>query len=176
MPAGHWSPAATELAISLWTSAPSAADVAAEINRRFGMSVSRKAIIAKMHRCGLSFKGPALPVMLPKGTKGAPRPVRATAAPKAKPAPKPKAAPVLVASVPRPAPRPMDLPESRRVAIQNLRHDECRYIAGDPKTDPTCCGHAVELGSSWCPAHARLCTTVHRPRVQSGFVSFRRAA
>lgn len=177
LPKRFWPAAATELAVSLWANTPSAAHVADAVNAQFGLAISRKSVIAKMHRLGLSFKGPALPDMLPAGTKGQARPDHARAvALKAKPAPKPRPAPVLVAPQPRPAPRPSALPESRRVAIEDLRYGMCRYIAADPKIDSTCCGHAVEIGSAWCPAQARLCMTASRPRFSAGFMTFRRAA
>ncbi|WP_375453432.1 GcrA family cell cycle regulator [uncultured Methylobacterium sp.] len=177
LPRGHWQPAAAELAASMWSTTPSAAHVADAINAAFGVAISRKSVIAKMHRMGLSFQGPELPAQLPAGTKGQVRPDRArTVAPKVRPAPKPRAVPVLVAPLPRPAPRPSTLPESRRVAITEIGASSCRYIAGDPRVDPSCCGHAVEPGSSWCPGHARLCSTTYQPRVSAGFSTFRRAA
>lgn len=169
----QWPPDATKLAVSLWATTPSAADVAEAVNRRFGMQLTRRSVISKMHRMGLSYRGPALPEMLPSGTKGQPRPKREPAVAKPKPVQSPKPVPVMVA---RAALRPSGLPESRRVAIQDLRHGMCRFIAGDPKVDSSCCGHPTELGSAWCPGHARLCTTVYQPRAGAGFVPFRRAA
>ncbi|WP_246691506.1 GcrA family cell cycle regulator [Methylobacterium sp. WL12] len=168
----RWSPAAVERAMALWATAPSAADVAMAVNTEFGTAFSRRAIISRMHRAGLSHAGPRLPVMLPKGTKGKPKAKRDPAT-VVKPKPAPKPAAVLVA---RPAPRPSELPESRRVAITEIGASACRYIAWDPRVDSSCCGHAVEQGSAWCPGHARICTTVSRPRVSSGFALFRRAA
>ncbi|KQP62141.1 GcrA family cell cycle regulator [Methylobacterium sp. Leaf112] len=180
LPKGHWSPEAVEMAVSLWPTTPSAADVAEALNARFGLAISRKAVIAKMHRLGLSFRGPALPKMLPSGTKGKTRPKRDPAVkPKPKPVPAPAPVPKAVAPVP-PAPRPSHLPESRRVAIEDLRYGECKFIANDPRIDASCCGHSTELGSSRCPAHARLCTTVYRRKIPDsfsvGFVPHRRAA
>lgn len=170
-----WSPDATAFAVSLWTKATPAADVAAAVNRRFDTDFSRKSLIAKMHRMGLSHSGPSIPSAFTAGGKGKSKP-----APKPKAPRKPKPIPVAVAVVAKPtaAPRPavpMALPESRRVAIHDLRIGHCRYIAGNPRVDSTACGHKAVLGSSWCEAHRVLCTAVSRPRaVGSG--SYRRAA
>lgn len=178
LPKGHWSPEAVEMAVAMWPTTPSAADVAEALNARFGLDISRKAVIAKMHRLGLSFRRPALPKTLPSGTKGKTGPKREPAA-AVKSAPKPVPASKAVAPVP-PAPRPSQLPESRRVALADLRYGECKYIANDPRVDATCCGHRAEFGSYWCPAHARLCTTVYRRKgadsFSVGFVPHRRAA
>lgn len=72
---------------------------------------------------------------------------------------RPSAGPSPLKPKPRPPRiRPGDTgPESLRILIEDARHDQCRFIAGDPLVDRTCCGHAT-VSLSWCAYHHRVVT------------------
>lgn len=57
---------------------------------------------------------------------------------------------------------PMAPVVSRNVALLDLKAEDCRYLAGDPR-DPAAgfCGHPRQPGSSYCAWHHRAC--YHRP-------------
>ncbi|TXN68471.1 hypothetical protein FV230_12945 [Methylobacterium sp. WL6] len=61
----------------------------------------------------------------------------------------------------------------RRVSILDVRDGVCRWIAGDPRLDPTACGHPADLGSPYCPAHR---TVAPRSREAAYVPAFRKAA
>jgi len=142
-----------------------AADVAAE-----GIVLSASAVIGRMRRAGLSFQGPRSMWRPPVGK--APRKPRA---------PRKAAAVVVVklAPAPRPGPRTkassIAIPESRRVALWDLRADACRWIAGDPHVDASCCEHPADPGSPYCSAHRFISTVTPRAR-SAVYVPTRRAA
>ena len=50
--------------------------------------------------------------------------------------------------------------------LLELRDHHCRFAYGE-STPYLFCGHNVVEGSSWCPAHFRICTTPPRPRTDS---------
>ncbi|WP_162248637.1 GcrA family cell cycle regulator [Methylobacterium sp. Leaf94] len=144
-----------------------AADVAAE-----GHLMTASAVIGRMRRAGLTFMGP-------RSNWRAPIKPRVR-----KPRPKKAAAPVVVKApppppAPRPTPRPQAcdvvLPESRRVAIWDVRDGQCRWIAGDPRRDSTACGHTTAAGSPYCPAHRLIGTEALRSRT-AAYTPLRRAA
>ncbi|MCK2057221.1 GcrA family cell cycle regulator [Methylobacterium sp. 37f] len=174
-----WTPEEIERAKELWVDGKGGQGTADELFAQFGVRRSKCSVISRMARCGLSFQGrqspPALRSLanakIARGTGRSAR--RKPATPK----------PVAVARIPRPAPRlaprpPADvaIPESRRVALTDLTAGACRWIAGDPRFDATCCGHPIDPGSAvWCTAH-RAIGTVGSQRRQAAYVPTRRAA
>lgn len=162
----RWTPPEIERAIELWKSGVGGQATAAALEAEFGIRRSKCSVIARMARAGLSFQGAPSPQAL-RAAANAKLARGLVAPPRRKAAPKPAAAPVPRPS-PRIAPRPamgVAIPESKRVAITDLKAGMCRWIAGDPRQDATCCGHAVDVGSPvWCSAHRAIGTVGARPR------------
>lgn len=42
----------------------------------------------------------------------------------------------------------------------------CKFIPGDPATDPRCCGRQPLIGSAWCVQHHRLVYTPSKPKAR----------
>lgn len=143
-----------------------AADVAAE-----GIVLSASAVIGRMRRAGLAFMGPRSNWRAPVRKRcRKQRAVRKSDA----------AVVVKLAPAPRPGPRTkaasVAIPESRRVAIVDLRDGLCRWIAGDPRVDATACGHQTDPGSPYCAAHRFIGTVTPRARSAVYTPAFQRAA
>lgn len=69
----------------------------------------------------------------------------------------------------RPAPPPAPLP-SLKVALLDLKAEDCRYIDGDPRAEHSYCGHPRQPGSSYCAWHHRVCYSAvseHRPDLEA---------
>lgn len=168
-----WDPALVARVKDAWLAGTSARSISATLAAE-GVARSHSSIIGRMRREGLSHMGPR-----PSGT-GLPKTARK---PRAVARKAPSEVVVKAAATPpapRPAPRPMAsdvvLPESRRVAILDVRDGLCRWIAGDPRVDATCCGHPTAAGSSYCEGHRIIGTVARRPSVAPLVTSFRRAA
>jgi len=151
-----WTDERIELLKKLWSEGFSASQIATEIG-----SVTRNAVIGKVHRLGLSGRG--------KAKAAAPqRPRKATRAPSA-PAPLAQAErrPEAVAE---PTPQPpvaeaevedlheeIAVPMSERVTIMDLRESMCRWPMGDPtKPEFRFCGARAVTGLPYCSHHARV--------------------
>lgn len=130
----------------LWAEGFSASQVAAQL----GHGLSRNAVIAKVHRIGLTRRTETVRLRKSKSGKRAKRGA----------APKP----------PRPmAPRPADLkwepfvpgpdlviPADQRKGIADLEDDDCRWPIGDPqKDDFSFCNHKAVPGLPYCAHHCR---------------------
>jgi GcrA cell cycle regulator len=151
-----WTDERVELLKKLWSDGLSASQIAAEIG-----SVTRNAVIGKVHRLGLSGRGKA---------KAAPpqRSRKATRTPSA-PSPISQSAPrssVILAPAPEvPAAEPdvqeveqdVAIPMSERVTIMDLRESMCRWPMGDPtKPEFRFCGARAVAGLPYCAHHARV--------------------
>lgn len=168
-----WDPVLVERVKAAWLSGASARSISASLAAE-GIARSHSAVIGRMRREGLSHQGPRPAMALPlrsarkphEGPRKAPEAVVVKAPPpppKPKPAPRPKACDVV-------------LPESRRVAITDIRDGMCRWIAGNPRRDSTACGHPTDAGSPYCPAHRIVGTVAPRSRAAAYTPTFQRAA
>lgn len=167
-----WTDERVERLKTLWAEGLSASQIAAELG-----SVTRNAVIGKVHRLGLS--GRAKPQVQ------AARPAAAAAAvPRVKsPAPPRPVAPVAPVAA-RPAPRTIsignvavkaeEMPETRlvpaapraleaeaivfeKMTILNLTEQTCKWPIGDPgRPDFFFCGRKSDSGIPYCAYHARI--------------------
>lgn len=164
--AGAWTEERVELLKKLWSDGLSASQIATELG-----SVTRNAVIGKVHRLGLSgrAKNPAAPAA---ARNAAPRkaPTRSPSAPAAgasagmtrganalAPHYAEEAEPDMAAD---PAPAPSEdvvIPFSERVTIMDLREYMCRWPMGDPTTPEfRFCGGRSQTGMPYCSYHARI--------------------
>ena len=162
--AGAWTEERVELLKKLWSDGLSASQIAAELG-----SVTRNAVIGKVHRLGLSgrAKNPA--------AASTPR----TATPRKAPTRSPShpmngnqggmtrganaLAPQYTAEAEaeaehKPAPsEDVVVPFSERVTIMELREFMCRWPMGDPTTPEfRFCGGRSQTGMPYCSYHARI--------------------
>jgi GcrA cell cycle regulator len=165
--AGAWTEERVELLKKLWSDGLSASQIAAELG-----SVTRNAVIGKVHRLGLSgrAKNPA--------AASTPRPSAPRKAPPRSPshpmgnqgsgaspltrganALAPQYAPEAEAEAAH-EPMPSEdvvIPFSERVTIMDLREYMCRWPMGDPTTaEFRFCGGRSVTGMPYCGYHARI--------------------
>lgn len=153
-----WNDERVELLKKLWTDGLSASQIASELG-----SVTRNAVIGKVHRLGLSGRAKAAPVA------ARPRKTREEATePQARTPQRPVTqgntalAPALetfVAPAPAPAPAPAGnvVPMGQRCSIMNLTESTCRWPMGEPGTEGFYfCGARSNPGMPYCSHHARI--------------------
>ena len=149
-----WTDERVELLRRLWDDGLSASQIALQIG-----GVSRNAVIGKVHRLGLS--GRAKP-----GAAGAARAAKPRAAAPTPPQleggrtpprdPEQLMRPTLVPSERWNADQ-VEIPESQRVSIMELRDTTCRWPIGDPsKADFAFCGGRAVTGLPYCGHHCRI--------------------
>lgn len=150
----NWTDERVELLKKLWAEGLSASQIAAELG-----SITRNAVIGKVHRLGLS--GRAKTVSSP-----APRPRKPRPAAEARPRPmvhgNTALAPVFQPAIeaePEELPDPVAnvIPMADRCTILDLTEFTCRWPVGDPgKPDFFYCGSHTKIGLPYCAYHARI--------------------
>lgn len=155
----QWTDERVELLKKLWNDGLSASQIAGELG-----SVTRNAVIGKVHRLGLSGRAKAPSSSTPRPRKPA------RAAPSAPPRPsmpasrgnlalKPHALPVASPDLDL-APLPeIDnvVPMGERCTIMELKEYSCRWPIGDPgKEDFRYCGARSSTGLPYCAYHCRI--------------------
>lgn len=164
--AGAWTEERVERLKKLWSDGLSASQIATELG-----SVTRNAVIGKVHRLGLSgrAKNPAAPAA-PRNAPPRKAPTRSPSAPSSGPAAgmtrganalapqyADEAEPEMNAEK---APAPSEdvvIPFSERVTIMDLREYMCRWPMGDPTTaEFRFCGGRSQTGMPYCSYHARI--------------------
>ncbi len=135
-----WTDEATDHLKIKWADGWSAGAIAIWFSGAYYRTLSRNAIMGKVHRLGLPKR-----VVKEAGTERAPRKPR-----------KPWHAP-------RPEPTPA--PSGQEVSFMDLNEGMCRYIPGTPSELNTMyCGGAVLGVESYCPHHYRMCYQTQRLR------------
>jgi GcrA cell cycle regulator len=166
--AGAWTEERVELLKKLWSDGLSASQIAAELG-----SVTRNAVIGKVHRLGLSgrAKNPAA-ASTPRAAAPRKAPTRSPSHPmsggqgasqggmtRGANALAPQYAPEAEAEAEHtPAPsEDVVIPFSERVTIMDLREYMCRWPMGDPTTPEfRFCGGRSQTGMPYCSYHARI--------------------
>jgi len=163
--AGAWTEDRVELLKKLWSDGLSASQIAGELG-----SVTRNAVIGKVHRLGLSgrAKSPAVNSGAPRAAAPRKAPTRSPSHPMAGPAAgmtrganalAPQYAAEADAETQQ-APAPSEdvvVPFSERVTIMDLREYMCRWPMGDPTTPEfRFCGGRSQTGMPYCTYHARI--------------------
>jgi GcrA cell cycle regulator len=139
----------------LWAEGHSASQIA----KRLG-SVTRNAVIGKVHRLGLSGRAtPSRPVKRPPRL-ARPKPqqvprqaqTRGANALAVRPEAAPQQAPEVETNV-----EPQRLPNGDMVTVLTVKDTMCKWPIGDP-ADATFgfCGHAAQEGAVYCAEHARV--------------------
>ena len=173
-----WTDERVQLLKQLWQDGLSASTIAREL----GMSITRNAVIGKVHRMGLAGRAKSpnqlptrprdkdvqgfVPMMTrtsPIGMSGMPcmsgmPVVQGNNAMAIDFAPMLSAVPV-VAPVPKPQPlMHVVIPETSRVTIMELRESMCKWPLGDPmNVDFRYCGAKAPLGGApYCTTHAQI--------------------
>lgn len=151
-----WTDDRVELLTKLWGEGLSASQIASAL----GGGVTRNAVIGKVHRLGLS--GRAKP-----GAAAASRPAKARPAAAAAPLEGGRTPPRDPELLMRPTAvvadrwggngESVEIPESQRVSIMELRDSTCRWPLGDPsKPDFAFCGGRAVAGLPYCSHHCRI--------------------
>jgi GcrA cell cycle regulator len=138
---------------ALLTNGFSRACAAEEINKKFGTTYTRDAVIGRSWRKGFQSarcKDFKAPLTMAKIKKRQPhhRPVRDDRQPFKQP-PAQAAAPMPIACA--------EVCEPRRISLIELTDETCRWPIGMPGTDDFCfCGSRPAEGSPYCAGHSRL--------------------
>ncbi len=157
---GTWTEERVELLKKLWNDGLSASQIAGELG-----SVTRNAVIGKVHRLGLSGRAKA-------PSSSTPRPRKTTTRAPSHPmsggggnftrgntALQPQFQPEAEVS-PEVEPAPSEdvvIPFSERVTIMELRESMCRWPMGDPSTaEFRYCGGKSGVGMPYCSYHAKI--------------------
>lgn len=154
-----WTDERVELLKKLWQDGLSASQIAAELG-----SVTRNAVIGKVHRLGLSGRAKASAAPVQRQRKIVrPAPAKTVVY---HPASRGGAqlAPVVVTTAEteealevRPATETVVIPMTRRVTIMELREGVCRWPLGDPLgSDFAFCGNDCSIGATYCTYHAGI--------------------
>lgn len=171
-----WTAERVELLTKLWADGLSASQIAGELG-----SVTRNAVIGKVHRLGLSGRAKS---------GGAATKARKAAAPAARPVSPAKPAvteTIAVATMSTPSPRPIQptvagatalkvepieliraelaqlpaadvfIPVSERASILTLNERTCKWPIGDPSSDDFYfCGRQSDAGTPYCAHHRSI--------------------
>jgi GcrA cell cycle regulator len=150
----NWTDERVELLKKLWAEGLSASQIAAELG-----SITRNAVIGKVHRLGLSGRAKTVSSPAPRPRK--PRPVT-----EARPRPmvhgNTALAPVyhpVIEQEPEDLPDPVAnvIPMADRCTILDLTEFTCRWPVGDPgKPDFFYCGSHTKIGLPYCAYHSRI--------------------
>ncbi|MGL5363080.1 MAG: GcrA family cell cycle regulator [Bosea sp. (in: a-proteobacteria)] len=158
---GTWTEERVELLKKLWNDGLSASQIAGELG-----SVTRNAVIGKVHRLGLSGRAKAPSSSTPRPRKTV---TRAPSHPmsgggggnftRGNTALQPQFQAEVEAS-PEVEPAPSEdvvIPFSERVTIMELRESMCRWPMGDPSTaEFRYCGGKSNVGMPYCTYHAKI--------------------
>ncbi len=158
-----WTDERVEMLKKLWNDGLSASQIAAEIG-----SVTRNAVIGKVHRLGLSGRAKAPGNNAPRPRKATvprvPSPAAASAsAPRTVHSLTPSFKPVITAETAPLVNPEITIPFSERVTIMELKENMCRWPLGDPTTaEFRFCGAKSESGVPYCTYH---CHVAYQPAV-----------
>ena len=131
-----WTAERDALLARLWAEGYSASQIAAQIS---DVSVSRMAVIGRVHRLKMPPRQPRKRAIRPDGH----RPRQSVPKP---PAPPPR---------PQPPPPPPGAPKMRRLKLIELKPSSCRWPIGDAPQWLFCGANATE-GAVYCPFHQRI--------------------
>lgn len=158
-----WTDDRVQILKKLWQDGLSASQIAAELG-----SVTRNAVIGKIHRLGLSGRGQ--PTSSIKRQRRARRTVSNPRRTRRTISVGNTALQAHVDIAELPDIRPMEdivVPISKRLSIQRLTEKTCKWPIGDPSTDNFhFCGHDSLDGKPYCEYHSRLAYQANPPRAR----------
>ena len=165
-----------EMLVGLWGDGLSASQVASQLSVATGTTVSRSAVIGKVHRLRLAGRATAtrnVTRVYRKPKKGKPKPV-ASNLPGSAPKKRISAATAALAALDGAKPdlyvaaayEELVIPLAERKTIATLEDTDCRWPIGDPQHDEFhFCGKGKVGGLPYCVHHARR---AFRPVVATG--------
>lgn len=167
-----WNDERVELLKKLWSEGLSASQIAGRIG-----SVTRNAVIGKVHRLGLSGRATTSRM---KSHRPRPRanPVRKLAKPKFATVGNTAVRNLFQADPAEPYVPPVEelvIPLAERKTIQTLLETHCRWPIGDPQeAEFHFCGKNKVTGLPYCEFHARRAFQPPQPRRGNGSANYRR--
>lgn len=167
-----WNDERVELLKKLWSEGLSASQIAGRIG-----SVTRNAVIGKVHRLGLSGRATTSRM---KSHRPRPRanPVRKLAKPKFANVGNTAVRNLFQADPAEPYVPPVEelvIPLAERKTIQTLLETHCRWPIGDPQeAEFHFCGKNKVTGLPYCEFHARRAFQPPQPRRGNGSANYRR--
>lgn len=155
----NWTDERVELLRKLWGEGLSASQIASQLG-----SISRNAVVGKVHRLKLSGRGRKWSQK--PGRKPKPKPIE-TAKPEKLPVMEPP--PIAMEIVERPIYRyeaEGNFPISRRLSLTELTDRTCKWPSGDPLTEEfSFCGNGAGDAGPYCGFHSRLAYVPRSERV-----------
>jgi GcrA cell cycle regulator len=149
----------------LWNEGLSCSQVAAVLREEFKVTISRNAVIGKIHRLGIQARSRNPKVVI------RPRPVVAS-----KPKPSAPKAPRRRAPVPVPIEQFFAPAREGGVSLLELEYHHCRWIEGNPSDERPYCGASRIVGRSYCPHHNELSIGKGTPRERNSIKAAMRVA
>ena len=153
-----WNDERVELLKKLWQDGLSASQIAAEMG-----SITRNAVIGKVHRLGLAgrAKAPVSPVQRARKAQPRQRTQIITGGSRGNTALAPRiitdTEPLYEAKVLTFHQPAIPIPESKRVSIMELRESACKWPLGDPmQPEFAYCGNDSDTGRPYCSYHATI--------------------
>jgi GcrA cell cycle regulator len=171
-----WTDERIELLKKLWSDGLSASQIAGELG-----SVTRNAVIGKVHRLGLSGRAKSSSAQQPRPRKPVPaaRPAGGSSAPSRPMSMQSfvrgsvalKADEVIIAQgmlAPAIVAQDVVVPMSRRVSIMELKEGVCRWPLGDPlMPDFVYCGTDCSVGTPYCGFHSKAAYQPSERRIRA---------
>jgi hypothetical protein len=165
----RWQDEVTEAVRTLWAGDLSCAQIAAELNRRFGTSLNKNAIIGKARRLKLNHKPPSGQFRPGHEVRGVIGRGRLREIQKARregraklggtgETPRQRKNPLAILRRPADTLGMVDptAPASLNIPLMELETFHCRYPSGEG-AEATYCGHQHWNGLAYCEYHARRC-------------------
>jgi hypothetical protein len=138
-----WTDELLDLTRRLWTDGATASDIAEHISRHYGIAFSRCAVSAKLIRLELRRGRCSGPKKVSRARKTPFLFSRAPILPVRDVEPEPEDAPPVI--------------KSRRVALVDLKVDDCRFVVSGEGAESIFCGlRRRDEKSSYCIAHCRI--------------------
>ena len=156
-----WTDDRVELLKKLWSEGLSASQIAGRLG-----SVTRNAVIGKVHRLGLSGRATTSRVKSHRPRKRIATAVKRTARARFPTNGNPTVRELYATGEPYVAPvEEMDIPQAQRKTVETLEICSCRWPVGDPQTqDFYFCGGKAVPGLPYCEHHARRAFQAPAPK------------
>lgn len=156
-----WTDERVELLKKLWSEGLSASQIAGRLG-----SVTRNAVIGKVHRLGLSGRATTSRVKSHRPRKRSANSMKRAARPRFASSGNPAVRELYANGEPYVAPvEEIEIPEAQRKTIQSLDACSCRWPVGDPQTPEFYfCGGKAVPGLPYCEHHARRAFQAPAPK------------
>jgi GcrA cell cycle regulator len=156
-----WTDERVELLKKLWSEGLSASQIAGRLG-----SVTRNAVIGKVHRLGLSGRATTSRVKSHRPRKRSANVIKRTSRPRYPTSGNPTVRELYATGEPYVAPvEEIEIPAAQRKTIRTLESCSCRWPVGDPQTPEFYfCGGKAVPGLPYCEHHARRAFQAPAPK------------